>query len=157
MPARQSGTFHCYCLIYSTSCKTGPDGTPLGKFILESQCIFHLACTKAEIQRQSDIQNTAASLFVSTLVDDGPNPHSQLSRLWSSHKGHQSSASRISLEPEILIDTIIESFQHLWILTPKDLLQGHQALPIIFMTRQSPICCTTSCRFFQSHETRGID
>ena len=71
---------------------------------------------KAKIQRQSNIQNAAASLFASTLVDDGPNPHSQLSRLWSSHEGHQSSLSRISLEPEIqltLLLKVFNAFKHL--------------------------------------------
>jgi hypothetical protein len=119
MPARPSGKFRCYCVICSASCETGPDGTPLGKFILESQRIPHLARAKAEIQSQSDLQTAAASLFASTLVDDGPNPHAQSSRLWSSREGHQSSASRFSLQSETLpINTIIESFQRLQTSTP---------------------------------------
>jgi hypothetical protein len=136
MPARPSGKFRCHCVICSASCETGSDGTPLGKLILESQRIPHLARAKAEIQIQSDIQNAAASLFASTLVDDGPNPHSQSSRLWSSREGHQSSASRISLESETLpINTIIESFQRLQTSTPVQSVSGSffppesQALP----------------------------
>jgi hypothetical protein len=136
MPARPSGKFRCFCVICSASCGTGPDGTPLGKFILESQRIPHLARAKAEIQIQSDIRNAAASLFASTLVDDGPNPHAQSSRLWSSREGHQSSASRLSLESETLpINTIIESFQRLQSSTPVQPVSGSffppesQALP----------------------------
>ena len=113
MPARPSRKFCCYCIICS---ETGPDGTPVGKMILESQRTAHLARAKAEIEarRQSDIQKAAASLFASTLVDDGPNPHAQSSRLLSSHEGHQSFAPTTSPESETLsLNTIIESFQRL--------------------------------------------
>ena len=160
MPARPSGKFRCYCVICSASCGTGPDGSPLGKFILESQRIPHLARAKAEIQIQSDIQNAAASLFASTLVDDGPNPHAQSSRLWSSCEGHQSSASRFSLESETLpIKTIIESFQRLQSSTPVQSVSGSffppesQALP--FNTVYPEIQDSTSVQPVQSAPPSG--
>ena len=95
MPARPSPKFHCLCIICTTSCGTGPDGTPLGNFIPESQCISHLARAKAETEAQrrsqdSDIQNASSSLFASTLVDEGPNTHAQPSRFWISRQEYQS-------------------------------------------------------------------
>jgi hypothetical protein len=118
MPARQLGKFRCCCIICIASCETGSDGTPLGKLIPESQRISHLARVRAETEarRQSDIQNAAASLFASTLVDDGPDLHSQPSRLWSSRDEYQSSASTIFESPEtetLPIDIIMSGFQRL--------------------------------------------
>ena len=117
MPAQTSPKFRCFCIVCTASYGTGPDGTPLGNWIPESQRISHLARAKAETEAQiwsqeSHLQNATASLFASTLVDDGPNPHAQPSRLWTSHEEYQSSASKPSRGSEALpIDTIIESFQ----------------------------------------------
>jgi hypothetical protein len=116
MPARQLGKFRCCCIICTASCDTGPDGTPLGKLIPESQRIPHLARVKAETEarRQSDIQSAAASLFASTLIDDGPDLHAQPSRLWSSREEYQSSASTISPKTQThSMDIILDSFQRL--------------------------------------------
>jgi hypothetical protein len=64
------------------------------------------------------------------LVDDGPNPHTQSSRLWSSREGHQGSASKLAPESETLpINAIIESFQRLRSSTPVQSVSDSQALP----------------------------
>lgn len=119
MPARTPSKFCCFCVLCLASCATGPDGNPLGNLIPESQRVPHLAHAKAETEAQrlsqeSDLQKAAASLFASTLVDDGPNLHTQPSRLWTSREGYQSSASRTVPDSEgPRINTIIESFQRL--------------------------------------------
>jgi hypothetical protein len=119
MPARPSVKFRCFCIICIADCETGPDNAPLGKLIPESQRISHLARAKAEakIQRQSqesELRNSAASLFANTLVADGSNLHAQPSRLWSSREEYQSSVPNIPPESEPLpINTIVESFQRL--------------------------------------------
>jgi hypothetical protein len=119
MPARPSVKFRCFCIICIADCETGPDNTPLGKLIPESQRISHLARAKAEanIQSQlqeSELQNSAASLFANTLVADGSDMHAQPSRFWSSREDYQSSVPNIPPESNPLpINTIIESFQRL--------------------------------------------
>ena len=116
MPSRTLSNFCCFCVLCIASCPTGPDGKPLGNFIPESQRVPHLARVKAETEAQrllqeSDLQNATASLFASTL---GPNLHAQPSRLWTSHEGYQSPASRTVPDSEgPPINTIIESFQRL--------------------------------------------
>lgn len=119
MPARTSSNFHCFCIICTASHGIGPDGAPLGNFIPESKRTSHLARAKAEaeVQRrsqESELQNAAATLFASTLIDGDPNPYNQPSRLWASREEYQNSVSKTSFESESLpVNTIIESFQRL--------------------------------------------
>ena len=120
MPARSS-TFRCHCSSCNSSCDLGPDGHPLGKELPASQRNAHLVRVKLEKEaneqaRASFLADVGSSIFVTTLVDDGPAAKTQPSKLWTSRHQYQqlSSIPEVQIcDPTSSVNAIMDGVQRL--------------------------------------------